>query len=103
VSLTISFTTITIVPSAIRMRFPALTLLHKFAYDRTMRVSVSFLYPSNSVYLSPTAVQYAEARRKLRPKSENLQGKEAANTQTGTQGVRVQYYDWGVRRGRRQR
>jgi hypothetical protein len=37
-------------------------------------------------------VQYAEARRKLRPKSENQQGKEAALTHTnGHKGLVSEY------------
>ena len=44
---------------------------------------------------SRARVQYAEARRKVKPKSKNLQGKEAALTHTnGHQGARVQYYNW---------
>mmetsp|Transcript_67918 Transcript_67918/g.162591 ORF Transcript_67918/g.162591 Transcript_67918/m.162591 type:complete len:253 (-) Transcript_67918:45-803(-) len=51
----ISLTSMTIVPSAIRIRFPGSTLWHSLSYEIPIRVSSSVLYPSKVVYASPTA------------------------------------------------
>eukprot|EP00955_Chlamydomonas_euryale_P078899 363219-Chlamydomonas_euryale.AAC.4 len=42
-------------PSASRILLPAFTSRHRCAYESPMRVSLSSLKPSNSVYRSPTA------------------------------------------------
>mmetsp|Transcript_16021 Transcript_16021/g.47544 ORF Transcript_16021/g.47544 Transcript_16021/m.47544 type:complete len:378 (-) Transcript_16021:455-1588(-) len=51
----ISSTVMLMEPSASRILLPAFTSRHRCAYESPMRVSLSSLKPSNSVYRSPTA------------------------------------------------
>lgn len=59
-------TSMTIVPSAMRMRPPGFIDLHSLSYETPITVCPpASLYPSNSVYLAPTATTCARDTRRV--------------------------------------